>query len=127
VKTIENTLSIAIIGNGLMGQGIAQVFARAGKSVTLIGRNLDSLSRAMDEIRSNFAAFVERGHSTKEEADAAIALITTMTDYNAAADVDFVIEAVPAVRETQIEVFGKLEKFVPRMWFWLRHLVNRSA
>lgn len=109
MKSVENIHSIAIIGNGLMGQGIAQVFSRAGKSVTLIGRTPDRLSCAMDAIRSNFSAFVERGHSTNEKADAAIARITTTTDYNAAANADFVIEAVPAVRETQIEVFGKLD------------------
>ncbi|MFT6157373.1 MAG: 3-hydroxybutyryl-CoA dehydrogenase, partial [Neolewinella sp.] len=40
----------------------------------------------------------------------AVARITTSTDYNAAADVDFVIEAVPAVRETQLEVFERLDK-----------------
>jgi len=113
MKPIENTQSAAIIGNGLMGQGIAQVLSRAGKPVTLIGRNPDSLARAMEAIRGNFAAFVERGHATKDEADKAIARITTSTDYNAAADADIVIEAVPAVRETQIEVFGRLDKICP--------------
>ena len=39
LRPVETITSVAIIGNGLMGQGIAQVFARAGKSVTLIGRN----------------------------------------------------------------------------------------
>ena len=110
MKPVDKIHSTAIIGNGLMAQGIAQVFARAGKAVTLIGRNPDSLNRAMETIRGNFTAFVDRGHTTKDEADAAIARITTTTDYNAAADADFVIEAVPAVRETQIEVFGKLDK-----------------
>ena len=110
MKPVDEIQSTAIVGNGLMGQGIAQVFARAGKSVTLIGRNPDSLDRAVDTIRGNFDAFVERGHTTKEAADTAIARISTATDYTAAANADFVIEAVPAVRETQIDVFGRLDK-----------------
>ena len=60
--------SVAIIGNGLMGQGISQVFARAGKRVTLIGRSPESLAKAMDTIRRNFAAFVERGMTSQADA-----------------------------------------------------------
>lgn len=110
MKPVEEVNQTAIIGNGLMGQGIAQVLARADKSVTLIGRNPDSLSRAMETIRTNFAAFVDRKLTTQEEADAAIARISTTTDYAAAAGADLVIEAVPAVRETQIEVFKRLDQ-----------------
>ena len=110
MKPVAETQIIAIIGNGLMGQGIAQVFARSGKTVKLIGRNPNSLERAMQTIGTNFDAFVDRKHTTREAADAAIARISTTTDYNDAAKADFVIEAVPAVRETQIEVFGRLDE-----------------
>ena len=110
MKPVEDIQLTAIVGNGLMGQGIAQVLARSGKFVRLIGRNSDSLSRAMDTINTNFAAFVDRKYTTQDEADAAIARISTTTDYEAAAEVDFVIEAVPAVRETQIEVFKRLDQ-----------------
>ncbi len=101
---------IAIIGNGLMGQGIAQVFARAGKSVCLIGRNDDSLARAKASIESNFGAFVERGLSSEGETAEALSRITTSTDYGDAKEADYVIEAVPAVRELQLEVFGRLDE-----------------
>ena len=47
--------SVAIIGNGLMGQGISQVFARAGREVTLIGRNPASLEKAMGVINERMA------------------------------------------------------------------------
>ena len=110
MKPATDIRNIAIIGNGLMAQGIAQVFARSRKSVKLIGRNPDSLDRAMQTIRTNFDAFVDRDHTTREDADAAIARISTTTDYNDAAGAEFVIEAVPAVRETQIEVFGRLDE-----------------
>lgn len=105
----EAVTSVAIIGNGLMGQGISQVFARAGKSVCLIGRNPDSLARAMTAIKINFEQFVARELISSDEAARAVSRITTSIDYNDAASADHVIEAVPAVRELQIEVFGKLD------------------
>ncbi len=101
--------AVAVIGNGLMGQGISQVFARAGKRVILIGRSAASLEKAMTAIRGNFEAFVTRELANREDTDAALARISTATDYTAATTVDHVIEAVPAQRELQLEVFGKLD------------------
>lgn len=109
MKPADAITSVAIIGNGLMGQGISQVFARAGKIVCLIGRNPESLEKAMAVIRRNLDAFVERGLTSSEDASAAFARITISTRIEDAGGVDHVIEAVPAVRETQREVFGKLD------------------
>ena len=108
LRAASDVGAVAIIGNGLMGQGIAQVFARAGKSVTLIGRNADSLSRAMAAIRNNLDAFVTRGLSSRDEADVAIARISTSTDIEEAGKADHVIEAVPAVRDLQVEIVEAL-------------------
>ena len=101
--------SVAIIGNGLMGQGISQVFARADKAVRLIGRNADSLAKAMTAIEGNFDTFVSRDLMSGEDAANALARIATSTDYNDAAGADHVVEAVPAVRELQREVFERLD------------------
>jgi 3-hydroxybutyryl-CoA dehydrogenase len=110
MKPASSVASVAIIGNGLMGQGIAQVFARAGKFVTIIGRSAESLGRAQTAIAGNFAAFVERGATTQSEIKQALARIATSTDYERAGAADFVIEAVPARRDLQIEIFGKLDR-----------------
>ena len=109
MKPANTITSIAIIGNGLMGQGISQVFARAGKKVVLIGRNAESLAKAMAVIQSNFEVFVVRGVISAVEAAAAMARITTSMDYRDASSVDHVIEAVPANRDLQREVFAKLD------------------
>jgi 3-hydroxybutyryl-CoA dehydrogenase len=109
MKPVADVAAVAIIGNGLMGQGIAQVFARAGKRVTLIGRNSESLSKAMGVIRRNIDAFVERGLNTSAEADEMFARIAASTRIEDAGSADHVIEAVPAVRDLQIEIFGKLD------------------
>ena len=63
----------------------------------------------MAVIRRNLDAFVERGLTGRDEAGAAFARITVSTRIEDAGGVDHVIEAVPAVRETQLEVFGKLD------------------
>jgi 3-hydroxybutyryl-CoA dehydrogenase len=110
MKPASEIGSVAIIGNGLMGQGISQVFARAGKRVTLIGRNAASLQKALGTIRGNFEAFVARGLTSSDDADAAIGRIVTSMDIADAAGADHVIEAVPAVRDTQIAVFERLDQ-----------------
>ena len=110
MKPADKIASVAIIGNGLMGQGISQVFARAGKSVVLIGRKSESLDKAMTAIRRNIDAFVERGLTPKPEADALFARISISVNLGDAAAVDHVIEAVPAERDLQIDIFGKLDQ-----------------
>ena len=109
-KAVNDVAHVAVIGNGLMGQGISQVFARAGKRVTLIGRNPESLAKAMATIRRNIDAFVTRGLSSAEEADAIFARISTSTTIEDAGAADHVIEAVPAVRDLQIDIFGRLDR-----------------
>ncbi len=109
MKPPHEVAHVAVIGNGLMGQGIAQVFARAGRRVTLIGRNAASLEKAMATIKGNVAAFVNRGLSTAEEAEGVVARIATSMAIEDAGHADHVIEAVPAVRPLQIEIFGRLD------------------
>lgn len=113
MKAVADVRSVAIIGNGLMGQGISQVFARAGKQVTLIGRSAESLNKAKLAISNNIEAFVTRGLVTTSDAGATRQRIAFTTDYDAAGAADHVIEAVPAVRELQIEVFGRLDAICP--------------
>ncbi len=109
MKPASEIASVAVIGNGLMGQGISQVFARAGKSVRLIGRNQDSLARAMTAIKMNFEAFITRGLITAGQSAEALARISTSTNLDEAAEADHVIEAVPAIRDLQLDIFGKLD------------------
>ena len=100
-KKVGDVRTVAVIGNGLMGQGISQVFARAGKDVTLIGRNPESLERALGVIRKNIDAFVERGLTGKADADAACSRISVSTRIEDAGGAGHVIEAVPA--EVELE------------------------
>jgi 3-hydroxybutyryl-CoA dehydrogenase len=102
--------TVAIVGNGRMGTGISQVFASRGIDVRLIGRSDESLARARDTIESNLAEFVGRQVINEEDAVAALARVSTSTDFSTAEGADHVIEAVPAERALQIDVFAKLDE-----------------
>jgi len=56
----EKTL-VAVVGNGIMGRGIAEVFATAGHGVVLIGRSHESLQVAIAKIAASVDEFVARG------------------------------------------------------------------
>jgi 3-hydroxybutyryl-CoA dehydrogenase len=100
---------IAVIGNGLMGAGIAQIFAAAGDEVTLIGRNPDSLSAARDKIAKGLAEFAEHDLLPGGSPEAALARIHTSTDLRDAAEAVFVVEAVIEDAALKNDIFGQLD------------------
>jgi 3-hydroxybutyryl-CoA dehydrogenase len=93
-----------------MGHGIAQIFALHGHRVKLYDISQDLLDKALANIRDNLAAFVARGIVDKAAADQAPALITPTLDLkDAAADADFVIEAVPENMSLKQDIFRQLD------------------
>ncbi|MEV0459096.1 3-hydroxyacyl-CoA dehydrogenase family protein [Catellatospora methionotrophica] len=101
---------LAVIGAGLMGAGIAQVAAQAGWQVTL--RDLDDAAtgRGLDGIRTSLSRFATKGTITEQDAQDALARITTTTDLDAAGEADIVIEAVFEKLEIKQEVFRVLDR-----------------
>ncbi|GAB4047344.1 3-hydroxyacyl-CoA dehydrogenase family protein [Catellatospora paridis] len=101
---------LAVIGAGLMGAGIAQVAAQAGWQVTL--RDLDDAAtgRGLDGIRTSLGRFATKGTIAEQDAQDALARITTTTDLEAAAEADIVIEAVFEKLEIKQEVFRALDR-----------------
>jgi 3-hydroxybutyryl-CoA dehydrogenase len=104
---------VAVIGNGLIGHGVAQVFATAGTTVRLIGRRPASLDAAMDRIRESLARFVVHGLLGADAADAALARITPATDLEAAAGAELVIEAVTEDLALKHAIFERLDRICP--------------
>ena len=102
--------SVAVIGGGTMGTGIAMNFANAGMSVKLLEINDDALSRGLEIIVRNYAGGVKRGKMTPQEAIATRERITGTTDYADLADVDLVIEAVFENLSLKQDIFEKLDK-----------------
>ena len=102
--------TLAVVGAGLMGSGIAQVAAQAGWEVTLRDVGDDALSRATGAIASSYDRFVAKERMTRDDAEAALARITTTTDLDAAADADIVVEAVFERMDVKAEVFAALDR-----------------
>ncbi|MER0448308.1 3-hydroxyacyl-CoA dehydrogenase family protein [Streptomyces sp. NPDC006660] len=103
---------LAVIGAGLMGSGIAQVSAQAGWDVVLRDVTDEALTRGTDGIKASYDKFVSKGKLAAEDAEAALARITTTTDLDAAADADIVVEAVFEKLEVKHEIFRTLDKIV---------------
>ena len=102
----------AVIGAGTMGGGIAMCFAAVGIPVALIDATQDALDRGLDRVRSNYTTSVKRGSISQEQMDARLALITPAVDRAAAANADFVIEAVFEDLEVKKEIFADIERRV---------------
>jgi 3-hydroxybutyryl-CoA dehydrogenase len=100
---------IAIIGNGIIGHGTAQVFAMAGHRVTMIGRSAASLAAATERIRASLKDFVAHGILTQAEADAVPGRIAASTELGDAKVADFVLEAVTEDLELKIAIFARLD------------------
>ncbi len=100
----------AVIGAGLMGHGIAQVFAENGCAVTLCDLAESILDRALARIRSNLALYVELGLESQGFVDEVIGRIRTTTHLTeAVAGAQLVTEAVPENLSLKIDVFRKLD------------------
>lgn len=104
------TKTIAVIGAGLMGSGIAQVSAAAGYEVVLRDVSDAASTRALAGITASYDKFVGKGKLDREVADAALARITTTTDLAAVAQADVVVEAVFEDLEVKQTLFRELDK-----------------
>jgi 3-hydroxybutyryl-CoA dehydrogenase len=105
--------TVAVIGNGIIGHGIAQVFAASGKAVVMIGRDQASLARAMERIASSLAAFASHELVDPAAIPATIARIRTSTRLDDAASAQLVIEAVTEDLPLKLDIFEKLDSICP--------------
>lgn len=86
--------TVAVIGAGTMGSGIAMAFTNAGYTVILVDSAQAGLDRGGELIAKAYLADAKRGRITEEQAAAKTAAITRTLDLSAIADVDLVVEAV---------------------------------
>jgi len=108
MQTTLNT--VAVIGNGIMGHGIAEVFAASGTKVVLIGRSQASLAQASAKIRTSLEDFAQRGLLPNTTPDASVARIRTSTDLAEVSDAQLVIEAVPEDMALKLSIFERLDQ-----------------
>lgn len=101
--------SVAVLGGGTMGAGIAYNCLTAGYPVHLLDNNDEGLERGRQTINSLFEGGVTRGKLTQESMQDCLSQFSTGTEYAALADVDLVIEAVFENMAIKKEVFAKLD------------------
>ena len=105
--------TVAVIGNGIIGHGIAQIFAAAGRSVVMIGRNQDSLDRAMKKIAVSLDDFIAHGLIDRASQPAILGRIRTSLRLEDAGAAQLVIEAVTEDLPLKLDLFGKLDRICP--------------
>jgi 3-hydroxybutyryl-CoA dehydrogenase len=104
--------TVAVLGAGTMGNGIAHVFARAGFSVILRDVQDAFLQRGMDTIGKNLDREVKKGKLAETEKPQVLARLRPVTDMAAIAAADFVVEAVPEKLEIKRAVLTEADKLL---------------
>jgi len=108
---VSEVKTVAVIGAGIMGRGLAHAAAVGGYRTILEDILPNALGRAETEIRSNLDKAVELGKVTPADADAAFSRLEYASSVEEAArQADLVIEAVPEEMESKIEIFTLLDK-----------------
>ncbi|WP_030292950.1 3-hydroxyacyl-CoA dehydrogenase family protein [Streptomyces katrae] len=104
--------TIAVVGLGTMGTGIAEVLARAGREVIGIDVSDTATRRATASLAAATARSVTRERITEQEREGVLARFRTFTELTAAADADLVIEVVPEDYALKQRLFRELDAIV---------------
>ena len=102
--------SVAVIGGGTMGAGIAVAALDAGLPVTMIERDAESIARGRANVEKVYNGLVAKGRMTEAAKAAVMARYTGSTNYADIAQVDLVIEAVFEDIEVKKAVFRELDR-----------------
>jgi len=104
--------TIAIVGSGTMGTGIAQAVALAHFDVLLNDVSAEILKGAMERIKDDLRKGVSRGQHTATEATEALSRIHPRKGFNDLSEADLVIEAAVEILDVKKEIFKKLDDIV---------------
>jgi 3-hydroxybutyryl-CoA dehydrogenase len=107
--SIGHINTIAVLGAGTMGNGIAHVFARAGYKVILRDVEPRYLDRGMDTIAKNLDREIKKGKLQESEKGTVLARLVPVTDMSAVANADFLVEAVPEKIEIKRHVLTEAD------------------
>ena len=107
---IDSIKSVAVLGAGTMGNGIAQVFARAGYQVILRDVEQRFLDRALETIAKNLYREIKKGKLPERDKGAVLKRLEPVTDMSAIAAADFIVEAVPEKIEIKRAVLGEADR-----------------
>ncbi len=107
---LRTVASVAIIGAGTMGSGIAMNFLNAGIPVQMLELQFEALERGVATMRRNYEAQVSKGKLKPEALEQRMALLRTTLRYDDLAQADLVIEAVFEDMGVKAAVFQELDR-----------------
>ena len=102
--------SVAVIGAGTMGNGIAQVIAASGTAVIMTDINDAGVKRGLDAIDKSLQRLVSKQKLNAQDKDALISRIRTTTRLDDIADCDVVVEAATENLELKLKIFADLDR-----------------
>jgi len=105
---VDAVKTLAVVGAGQMGAGIAQVAAQSGVTVVLVDMRAEVVASGLAGIRTQLERAVKKGKLSAEDAAAAMGRITGATSAKEAAHADFAIEAVTENEQVKKQVFQDL-------------------
>jgi 3-hydroxybutyryl-CoA dehydrogenase len=105
--------TVAVLGAGTMGSGIAHVFARSGFSVLLCDIEQRFLDRALTQIRTNLGRESAKGKLAESEVELALARITPTTNRESLSASDFAVEAASERFDIKSDLFRALDHILP--------------
>jgi len=107
---MPNSEHIAIIGAGMMGHGIAQIFAGHGHRVSLLDVSDEVLAKAVETIRANLTLLAQKGIGRAEDIEPTIKRVKVTRDLKeAASGAQFIIEAVSEELDLKQRLFQELD------------------
>ena len=107
---LRNIASVAIIGAGTMGGGIAMNFLNAGIPVKMLEMKQEALDRGLATIAKNYEAQVKKGKLKQDKYEQRMALLSTTLSYDDLSQADLVIEAVFEEIGVKQAVFKELDR-----------------
>jgi len=107
---LRDIKSVAMIGAGTMGGGIAMNFASKGIPVQMVDVDAVAIERGMAVVRSNYLRGVKKGRMSEAQFETLMRLFIPTTDYKDLADVDLVIEAVFENMAVKKDIFKRLDQ-----------------
>lgn len=111
---MEPIRTVAVLGAGTMGHGIAQVAAQAGHQVALRDVTPDFVAKGLAGLRANLDKGVEKGKVAPADRDATLARVRGTTDLaDAVRAADLVIEAIPEKLELKLATFRDCDRLAP--------------
>ena len=105
--------SVAVIGSGTMGSGIAHVFARSGFQVMLCDVEQRFLDRALASIRTNLGREAAKGKLSESEIEPALSRITPTIDMELLSGAQLAVEAAPERFELKADIFRAIDRILP--------------